>query len=237
MLINIIIALNAEAKHILKKLNILNSEENEYFKLYKSKIYGIDLNIFTNLKSSDGFDKIGTTQASILTCRSILYQKPDLILNLGTCGGIEKNNAYLNDVIYSNEFVIYHDRYFSNLREKYAVGFFKCKEINDTKLFKIGVIASGNSLVLNNYSWNIIEKFQVRGVDMEAAAIAEVANEFNIEFICIKVVSDIINDQAKEEDIIIQFKNNFNPSMEILSERFEYFLQYLSKNNEERKYT
>jgi 5'-methylthioadenosine nucleosidase len=105
----------------------------------------------------------------------------------------------------------------SELREMYSIGYFKCNNISSNNNFKYGVLATGNSIQLSENSWKIIEKYNVKAVDMEAAAIAEVAHEMNIDFSATKVITDLVSKEIKTDHIVNQFKTNFHKAMEHLS--------------------
>lgn len=234
MIINIIVALEAEAKYIINSLNIIEDDKKseDNIIIYTKKINHNIIHVFLNEKFTDGYDKIGTVSAAILTYKAILKTNPDLILNIGTCGGIKRKNIKLFDIIIGDKFVIYHDRFFTNIRENYSIGKFNCENTLRDFDYISGIIASGNSINLSKESWNIIEKYDVSVIDMEAAAIAEIASERNISFTTIKVVSDIVSKDIDSEYIVTQFKINFRTAMKKLSTNLPLILNSLLKKEQ-----
>ena len=69
MIINIIVALRAEAKYILNALKINENEKisEDNIIIYTKMINNNMIHIFLNEKHTDGYDKIGTVSATILT--------------------------------------------------------------------------------------------------------------------------------------------------------------------------
>ena len=57
----------------------------------------------------------------------------------------------------SENLVLYHDRYISEKHLNYSLGFYKCEEISKINFeFKKGFIATENSLLLIENSWEIL---------------------------------------------------------------------------------
>jgi adenosylhomocysteine nucleosidase len=157
---------------------------------------------------------IGKVNAAMST--SILLEKynPDLIINTGSAGGF---NPSLNvgDIVISTE-VRHHDVDVTAFDYEYGqvpqlpAAFLAdagliikaekaAEEIEGVQTVK-GLIATGDSFMSDSKKVDFVRtKFQnVQAVEMEAAAIAQVAFQFKTPFVIIRSLSDIA---GKESDI------------------------------------
>jgi len=231
MNIHLIFAMQAEAEHIIRAFNLKKLNIEKDFDVYQGEQESKTIRLFVNQKDADGMDKLGTMQVGLLTYKAIQFQKPDLIISMGTCGGIYDHGVRLLDVICADRFLIYHDRFTGDneLSIKQSLRFSPC--ISLVKLleeheFKHGVIASSNSLVPSSNSWNLIRKYKVQCVDMEGAAVAEVAFDYKIPFVALKVVTDNVY-EVNPIDAFSQFEENFHPAMEHLAVKFQEVFPYM----------
>lgn len=212
MKIHIIAAMQAEAKYIIKCLNLEKLSDNYEYDVYSKEIDSHSVRLFVN-KQRDSFDKIGTVHAALLTYQSIKFERPDFILNIGTCGGIKKHSIELFDLICSHNFVIYHDKFFGDIFKKHSLGSFPCLDLKGKlRDFHHGVVATSNSIIISRKSWEIIDEHNVKCVDMEAAAVAEIAQNFSIPFSALKVVTDLVYVDS-HLNTNQDFKNNFHKAM------------------------
>lgn len=157
---------------------------------------------------------IGKVNAAMSTTILLEKYKPDFIINTGSAGGF---NPELNvgDVVISSE-VRHHDVDVTAFGYEYgqvpqlpaafeadaklvSLARAAAKEIADIQTVK-GLIATGDSFMNDPVRVeNIREKFSnLQAVEMEAAAIAQVAHQFNTPFVIIRSLSDIA---GKESDI------------------------------------
>ena len=162
----------------------------------------------------NNYEKIGTVQGALLTYKSLQIVKPELILNVGTCGAIHDCGIKALDIVRSNEFVIYHDRFSIEALENYSVGKFPCERLNFFKDAIPVIFGTSNSLIINQNNIESIKKYRVSCLDMEAAAVAEVCQEEKIKFFALKVVTDIVSLNKNDSDIESQFVKNFKSAME-----------------------
>lgn len=237
--IHIIMAMQDEAKFIIQKFKLNKiGEQISGVDIYQGSLGNLLIHLFVNQKH-DEMDKIGTVQAALLTYKAILFLRPDIILSVGTSGGIHAHQVKLFDVICAQNFVIYHDRFTGDDEKslKQSLGFLPCidykKHIGTLPFhtvfqsLKYGVIASSNSLLVDSYSWKLLYKYNVLCVDMEAASVAEVARTFSIPFSAFKVVTDNVY-EINPVDALSQFLSNFDAAMQLLAEKLFEILSYSS---------
>lgn len=157
---------------------------------------------------------IGKVNAAMSTTILLEKYKPDCIINTGSAGGY---NPLLNvgDAVISTE-VRHHDVDVTAFGYEYgqvpqlpaafladeklvAVAEAAAKEIEEIQIEK-GLIATGDSFMSDSERVDFVRtKFKnLQAVEMEAAAIAQVAYQFNVPFVIIRSLSDIA---GKESDV------------------------------------
>lgn len=157
---------------------------------------------------------IGKVNAAMST--TILLEKytPDYVINTGSAGGYDPN-LNIGDLVISSE-VRHHDvdvtvfgyEYgqvpqlppaFLADKELIKVAEEGAKEISEIQTIQ-GLIATGDSFMNDPVRVEYIrDKFSdLKAVEMEAAAIAQVAHQFGVPFVIIRSLSDIA---GKESDL------------------------------------
>lgn len=150
---------------------------------------------------------IGKVNAAINTAQLLSLYPIDLVINIGSAGGI-KENMEIGDIVIADK-TIYHDvdvRAFGyeigqvpGLPTTYPVqkSYVElCKTIADNVQLPvhIGMIASGDQFVedgIEKMAQNHIN--DVYAIEMEAAAIAHTAFSFEIPAVIIRSISDVAN--------------------------------------------
>lgn len=157
---------------------------------------------------------IGKVNAAMSTTILLEKYQPDYIINTGSAGGFHPS-LNVGDAVISSE-VRHHDvdvtafgyEYgqvpmlppaFSADEKLVAVAEKAAKEISDIQIVK-GVIATGDSFMSDPDRVEFVRsKFaDLQAVEMEAAAIAQVAHQFGVPFVIIRSLSDIA---GKESDL------------------------------------
>lgn len=151
---------------------------------------------------------IGKVNAAINLTLLLTNYQVDYIINTGIAGGLKPLN--INDVIISDK--IYHSdvdiRFFGYNYGQVAGDpqFYQSSRklqslIKPNKLCKVANICSGDKFVTSINMVNDILKIDntICVCDMESAALAQVASRFNKEFVVIRAISDIVNDENQLE--------------------------------------
>lgn len=140
------------------------------------------------------FTGIGKVNASYELTKAIHQKRPDLIVNLGTAG-----SSYFSkgDVVCCTQFV-QRDMDVRGLGfELYKTPFSNIPLVLDYGLpmkdFPVGTCGTGDNFEMehNTTQYNV--------VDMEAYALATVAQKENIPFLCLKYIFDGADDSAAED--------------------------------------
>lgn len=135
---------------------------------------------------------IGKAKAAMKLTEAIYKEKPDLVLNMGTAGTLNHN---IGDIFICQRFI---DRDFHSINlpgVEYEIDFTPL--VAKTKIFE-DLLANGSSGTCNTGDSFVTEAESVYGdvVDMEAFAQAIVCKEYNIPFIAVKYVTDLIGQNS-----------------------------------------
>lgn len=174
--------------------------------------------------------RVGTQAAAILAWESIKSIQPTLVINAGTAGGFRAMGAEIGDVFISKNPIKYHHRNFHPKNKnfhKYAVGLYPslnlptlAKKLN----LKTGIISSSDSLISSKQENLQIIKNKTTVKEMEAAAIAEVAQLLNVNFVALKIITDIVDIRTCPQK---QFDNNFHSATEKLAFAIENMIKFI----------
>lgn len=223
MLCGIIGAMPKEVEAIKDKMLNIKEENIQGVNFYFGKINNQDV-----ILTKSG---VGKVNASIITTLMIMTYHPDYIVNIGTAGGMLKEQNTLDIVISEN--VIQHDfdtSYIDGkagigittksdelLRNKVKESFLKNKV--DSNIY-FGDIISGDVFVGEEVKvLELKEKFPTAiACEMEAAAIGYTCDRFNIPFIIIRSLSDIVHHDNSNIDFMKNVEITSKRSADMLEE-------------------
>jgi 5'-methylthioadenosine/S-adenosylhomocysteine nucleosidase len=229
----IIMAMKQEAQPLI--------EEYSFYKL--SKIFdaelpmeayhidkaGIEITIMLNGRDRDfDLDSVATQPATLAAFLAVQHFNPDLIINAGTAGGFAQRGSEIGDVYVSNRYIRYHDRRIPLPGfDRYGIGNYPC--VNASKLatelgMKLANVSTGNSLDITPTDLAIINYETPVVKEMEAAAIAWVAHLYNIPFMAVKSITDLIDNQQTVEE---EFIKNLAISSNNLKKKMMKIIDYL----------
>lgn len=229
MKIGIIGAMEEEVALLRKQMNIQQSEVIANCEFSVGSFNQIDIVL---LKSG-----IGKVNAAMSTAILLEKYNPDVVINTGSAGGYNPK-LQVGDLVISNE-VVHHDVDVTIFGYEYGqVPQLPATFKADQKLIQAatkaasnfkgvhavqGIIATGDSFMNDPKRVEFVrEKFSnLQAVEMEGAAIAQVAYQFNKPFVVIRSLSDIAGqeshisfDQFLEKAAV----NSANLVMDILKE-------------------
>lgn len=209
--IAIIMAMQGEADPVIQKLGLKPIEvirPRLPVRLFMGSLGSKEICLAVNGKDpKHGVDLIHS-QPAVLTANYVAENfSPDLMVSAGTAGGLQKRGAQIGDVYVSRGPVCFHDRRcpipgFLN----YGVGSYAPLEFSVAG-FKFGRVSSGDSLYMSVEEQAQFEANDAEVKDMEAAAVAWVASLYEIPFVAVKSITDLIDDSHKVEE---QFLKNFS---------------------------
>jgi len=236
----IVVALDKEAIPIIAKLNLHKSQhhfDNMPMQGYVGKYANFDIFLIMNgLDPLYNVQNIGTQPATLSTYLGVSYFHPDLIISIGTAGGIKENGAHIED-IYISQKIYFIDRRMPNSGySQYGLGGYRSFDttsiVNEVNLKK-GIICSGDSFDKNDTDYRIILAKKCAAKDMEAAAVAWVSMLTKTPMFAIKGITDIVGNKNTKE----QFDNRVLSVSERLSKSLQAFLDKLANNNRDNNRT
>lgn len=199
MRVGIIGAMDEEVELLRSKLNDRKDTSLAGSEFYEGKIDSLEVIL---LKSG-----IGKVNAAMGTALMIEKFKPDVIINTGSAGGFHRD-LNVGDVVISTE-VRHHDvdvtifgyeygqvprmpAYFSPDQRLVSAAVKSAEKINGIQVAE-GLIASGDSFMNDSERVEFIRSKlpDLYAAEMEAAAIAQVAYQFEVPFVIIRSLSDI----------------------------------------------
>ena len=213
-MIGLITAMNCELEAIKELLE--NEKEETYFsqKYYSGTISGKEVTMVEG-----GVGKV----ASAITCTRLIEKfHCDMILNIGTAGGIKDFENVLDMVIVDR--MTYHDwvsetinnlpsnfvnaEYVFNSDEKLVETARKTADsIDDHKVF-VGSIVSGDAFISQDSQVEFIQEHFPEAIacDMESASIGHVCSMYDIPFVIMRSLSDIVIKKDNDIDFLTYVK-------------------------------
>ncbi len=228
-------AMQAEALPLISNLALSNN--STIFSPYSIEHYsGVrnnkTIHLLINGKcKTHSVDQIGTQASTLTTHLGIEKFAPEIIINAGTAGGFKSNGSKIGDVYLSYPKVCYHDRRV-NLPgfNDYGTGNYPtidsttiAKELN----LKTGIVSTGDSLDFTTQDLEQIKRNKAVVKEMEAAAIAWVAQQHSIPFLAIKAITDLVDGEHPTEK---EFLQNLNEASKNLSNQTVRIIDWLLKN-------
>ncbi|NNE74144.1 MAG: hypothetical protein HKN26_10805 [Acidimicrobiales bacterium] len=175
-----------------------------------------------------GVDAIGTQPAAVATTLAAAETEPTLIVSAGTAGGFANRGGAIGSVYLSAAPVVFHDRRIPlGAFEPYGVGSYPTigtDKIAEAAGVEPGVVTTGNSLDAPAVDRATMESAGAHAKDMEAAAVAWVAESLGVDFAAVKAITDLIDTPEPTAD---QFERNLTHATERLAEMIPAVLRAL----------
>ena len=182
---------------------------------------------------------VGKVAAGVVTALLIENYKVDQVINVGTCGGILKDNKPLDLIVADQQ--AYGD---VDLRDfDYPYGqmsgcplFFKSDAKMQVKMvelihklkysYTIGTILSSDAFIskrdqLMDLLGKHFSAAKIVGCDMESAAIAQVCTQFKTPYLIVRMISDIVG-QAQQ---VLSFNEIVSKSSDVMAVLLQAYCQ------------
>ena len=180
-------------------------------------------------------DSIGTTAAALTTLRAIERSDPSWVVSAGTAGGFADRGGSIGQVVLARGPVIHHDRRVPLAGfEEYAAGSYPSADLGDLadRLgFTNGPCSSGDSLDAPSTDLAAMAVHGTLAKDMEAAAVARVAELTGRPFTALKVITDIVDGPRPTAE---EFVENLHTASARLAEALPRLLAELPRYRQDR---
>jgi len=222
----LVIAMDAEAEPIISSLKL--HKLTHPFSDMPMQGYVGNYGHFSIFLITNGQDpglkisNVGTQAATLTTYIGIQYFHPDLIINIGTAGGVEQNGVKLREIYVSEKIYFYDRRIMLEKYDEYGLGGYPSAQLAYKKIdIKPGIVCSGDSFDNNQTDYDIFIKQNCSAVDMEAAGVAWVSMLAKIPMFAIKGITNFV----RGNDIHRQYEENYPIVTLTLSQKLEEILK------------
>mmetsp|Transcript_19930 Transcript_19930/g.41953 ORF Transcript_19930/g.41953 Transcript_19930/m.41953 type:complete len:250 (+) Transcript_19930:205-954(+) len=234
----IAIAMEAEATPFVNHLDLQPDTSffptETPFQAFRGKHNDCNLTVITNGKDEihgTGVDNVGTVPASIATFLALQKMQASdpahLLINAGTCGGFARKGASIGDVFLTTA-VANHDRRIAIPDfTPYGIGRIDSTSVEQLAShfdYKLGVCTTGNSLDFHEVDTHHMLENDASVKDMEAAAIAWVAEMYSMPHFGIKVVTDIVDGDKPSHE---EFMENLGTAAKSLQDALPKVIDYV----------
>lgn len=192
-------ALELEAEPIIQSLKMQERnnafDERLRFRFFVSESHSDICMVLFGKCPSANIDRIGTQIAALAAWETIKTINPKAIASVGTAGGFSSKGAKIGDVFLSDGFIYFHGRHIPVPEySAFELGKFSSMALtNIHECIKRGVISSGDSIPLSPNDQEKMHTIGTDAKDMEAAAIAEVAQLAGVPMFALKSISDFVD--------------------------------------------
>ncbi|MCC8174051.1 MAG: 5'-methylthioadenosine/adenosylhomocysteine nucleosidase [Odoribacter sp.] len=225
MRIVIIVAMQSEYKLVAHLLENRTDKQINSFSYTHGYVAGKEILL--------GKSGIGKVSAAVEATQMILACRPDVIINTGVAGGLDKSLDVMDVVV--GKRTIYHDVWCGDGNAYGQIqglpAFFKSDEnlynlaihLKSSAIIKGGLICSGDKFITSLEELLAIKsKFpEALAVDMESCSIAQVCYLFSVPFLSFRIISDtpgITNHTHQYENF---WKSASETSFRVLQELIE----------------
>jgi nucleoside phosphorylase len=196
-------AMRAEARPLIDQIGASERELPETagplpIQWYDARVGGLNVVIAVNgADRRRGVDEIGSQPAALNAYVTMLHRRPDLVISAGTAGGWGRHGTRIGDVFVSRDRFVFHDRRIPLPGfDQYGIGSYASVDASHLARelqLKQGIITSGNSLDEALEDTRAIVASGASVKDMEAAAVAWVAEMLGVPMLALKSITDLVD--------------------------------------------
>ncbi len=222
----LVVAMNTEANPIIATLHL--KEQKDIFtplpmRAFSGQYHHTQIMLVLNgIDPVNHVQNIGTEAATLSTYLGISHFHPDLVISVGTAGGVKENHSAINN-IYISERIYFYDRRlpFEGYRQ-YGEGDYLAANLPSSATYglKPGIICSGDSFDDSKIDFAIFLKKKCVAIDMEAAAVAWVSMLTHTPMFAIKGVTNFVTG----DDAHSEYQKNLPKVTQELAEKIKRIL-------------
>lgn len=227
----LVIAMQSEADSIIQALNLREVAPFKGLPMrgYAGKYATLNIGMVVNGKDARyGVENIARQPAILSTYLGIQRFNPDLIISIGTAGGIQANKSKLREIFISKRINFFDRRIDEPSYREYGLGNYTSPALSPKILTKAqlkeGIVCSGDSFDINDTDYKLMLKLGCNAIDMEAAGVAWVSQLSNIPIIAIKGITNF----SQDRNGFAEFKQNINSVVSALTSTLQNLLAQLA---------
>ena len=232
--IAILYAMEAEGTPLAERLNLNDAVELHHSlpaRVREGQVGEVDVFLVFNGRDPDhGVDRIGLEHAAVTTWVLLEKIKPQFLINAGTCGGFLSRGAKIGTTYLAGDDYLIHDHRIP-LPGFDALGVSRIPArrypaIEERLGLSTGPVSSGSSLDATEGERRFFEKEGVVAKDMEAAAIARVADDLQTPLLTMKAVTDLVDHPEPAQDA---FLRNLRSTTSRLTDHMEHLVRWIGE--------
>lgn len=212
--IAIVMAMGVEAAPVLAALGAvpIDAVVPLPFEWHRAERAGCELIVAVNGRDPrHEVDKIGPEPAALNTYLVLDRWRPDLVITAGAAGGWARAGGAVGDVYLNDDHFVYHDRRIAMPGyADYGIGWYPgvdTRAVAHAVGAKRGVVTTGGSLDETPDYRRMIAATGACVKDMEAAAVAWVAELLGVPVLAVKAITDLVDSHVATAE---QFEANLS---------------------------
>ena len=204
-MIAVIAALDEEIKAITSIMEEVEMFEKSGLQFYKGILMKHEL-----LVMQSGVGKGNASMATTILLENFVV---DRVINIGTAGGLKKEQQVLDAII--SERVVQHDFDTSAVDGEEGIGLYFDADQDlaelcvqalltlDVRVYR-GLIASGDQFIARDEQLKILEERFPEAIcaEMEAGAIAQICTHYHVPFVVLRSLSDVAHNKDSHMDFL-----------------------------------
>lgn len=147
-----------------------------------------------------GVDRLGPVHAASALARALCASRPDIVLNMGTCGGFESQGLGIADLVVVRD-TMFHDARvalpgfdaLARAHTRLSPSEAQLEAIATRTGARVGLCSSGSSLDATADELALFRGTRALAKDMELAALAVVCREAGVPLAALKGVTDLVD--------------------------------------------
>lgn len=231
--ITLVMAMIQEATPIIAQLRLRPCTDfvsKSPTRAYVGQFQGLNISLVVNgTDATHNVECVGTQPATLAAYQAVNHFQPNLLINAGTCGAFASKGSEIGTV-YLGERVRFFDRRIPmGNYEAYGHGNYLCPEavrLADQLNMPTAVVCTGNALDMSPTDEAILQQEPVVNKEMEAAAIAWIASLWQVPFIAVKSVTDLLDGNQTTEN---EFMQNLDLAASNLNKAVVLILNHLEQ--------
>lgn len=196
----LVMAMRAEAEPIVAALSLreVPSPAHMPFRWYRGPAASLEVLVAVNgMDPRHQVDSIATLPAGLNTYAAATEFAPDLIISAGTAGGWSRDETEIGEVFLNADTFVHHDRRVDLPGfAEYGIGRhpgLAVAGLAERLGFRTGLVTTSNSLDESDTDRDLIERLGGQVKEMEAAAVAYVAERLGIPMMAVKAITDLVD--------------------------------------------
>jgi nucleoside phosphorylase len=236
----IIVAMDSEAEELATRLELEPKAIAPLSQLrapcFHRHTANLDLYLITNPGSREHANNIGTIAAAQAATLALAFLQPDMVISAGVAGAYADTKLTVGDVVYGTEAMLHGHQIPLAALKTFGQSLYSCAKYPvfiEQSGVKLGAVSSGNQFLTATDRNQLPAERRAAVEDMEAAAIAQVLSPTQVDFVCLKAVTNLTGVPPEQEAAESnQFDVNLKKALSELGDQLSALIEYLSHQHD-----